>query len=183
MKSRGAIFVGPCDGECSGKVGEAIDTIRTLIDDTLPQVGATIDNSLLEMKFYGDKKPGNDRVIDIMEFSFRTDEQYAIPDFMLYEDRWQQMAEIAGQVTKKWEETGVTSKVCDKTYPFPGKKWLLDEDAYVQQEFNIVEYQDGGLRDADRGEAPGLIGAYSQPKFADNSKTIINGNYPIIGRK
>jgi hypothetical protein len=181
--SRGAFFVGPCDGDCQGQVGAAIETIRNLIDDQLPQVGAQLDNSLLEMQFYGDKKPGNDRVIDIMEFSFRTDEQYAVPDFLLFEDRWQQMAEIGGQTTKKWEEKGVKSKICDMTYPFPGKKWLIDEDAYAQQEFNIVEFQDGGMRDADRGEAPGLIGAYSQPKFAENSKTVINGNYPIIGRK
>jgi hypothetical protein len=181
--AQGAIFVGPCDGDCQGQVGAAIDTIRNLIDDQLPQVGATLDQTLLEMQFYGDKKPGNDRVIDIMEFSFRTDDQYAVPDFLLYEDRWQQMAEIGGQTTKKWEEKGVESKICEKTYPFPGKKWLVDEDAYVQQEFNIVEFQDGGFRDMDRGEAPGLNGGYSQPKFADNNKTIINGNYPIIGRK
>ena len=181
--SRGAIFVGPCDSDCGSAVGEAIDTIRTLIDDTLPQLGSTIDNSLLEMKFYGDKKPGNDRVIDIMEFSFRTDEQYAIPDFMLYEDRWQQMAEIAGQNTKKWEETGVKSQICDMTYPFPGKKWLIDEQAYKQQELKIAEFQNGGLRDIDRGEAPDLADAYSQPKFGDSSPQTLNGNYPIIGRK
>lgn len=181
--SRGAIFVGPCDGECSGQVGEAIETIRTLIDDTLPQIGATIDRSLLEMKFYADKKPGNDGVITKMEFSFRTDEQYDIPDFLLYEDRWQQMAEIAGKIPKRWEEMGVESKVCSMTYPFPGKKWLIDKDAYVQQDLTIAEFQSGGFRDMDRGEAPGLAGAYSQPKFADNQKVILNGNYPIIGRK
>lgn len=181
--ARGSFFVGPCDGDCQSQVGEAINTIRNLIDDTLPQVGAQIDNSLLEMQFYGEKKPGNDRVIDIMEFSFRTDDQYAIPDFLLYEDRWQQMADIGEQTTKKWEEKGVKSQICDMTYPFPGKKWLIDEDAYVQQEFNIVEFHDGGFRDMDRGEAPELSGGYSQPKFAENSKTTVNGNYPIIGRK
>lgn len=180
---QGTQFVLPCDGDCQSQVGAGIEEIRKLIDDTLPETGAKLDNALLEMQFYGEKKPGNKRVIDTMEFSFRTDEQYAVPDFLLYEDRWQQMADIGGQTTKKWEEKGVASKICDKTYPFPGKKWLVDEDAYMQQDLNIVEFQDGGFRDADRGEAPGLIGAYSQPKFAQNSKTTINGNYPIIGRK
>jgi hypothetical protein len=181
--SSGSIYVLPCDGDCQGQVGAAINEIREQIDTKLPAVGAQIDRSLLEMQFYGAKKPGNDDVIKVMEFSFRTDDQYDVPDFLLYEDRWQQMAEIAGQTTKKWEEKGVESKTCDKTYPFPGKKWLIDKDAYVQQEFNIVEFQNDGLRDMDRGEAPSLNGGYSQPRFSENSKTIINGNYPIIGRK
>ena len=181
--ARGAWLVGPCDGDCQAQVGAGIETIRELIEDKIPQLGLQLDRTLLEMQFYGDKKPGNDKVIDIMEFSFRTDEQYAIPDFMLYEDRWQQMAEIARQNTKKWEETGVKSKICGMTYPFPGKKWLIDEQVYRQQELKIVEFQNGGLRDMDRGEAPGLADAYSQPKFGDNSTLTINGNYPIIGRK
>ena len=183
LASRGRLFVLPCDDDCGKQVGKAISQITELIDETLPKLGSTIDDSLLEMQFYGDKKPGNDKVIDIMEFSFRTDEQYAIPDFMLYEDRWQQMAEIAGQNTKKWEETGVKSQICDMTYPFPGKKWLIDEQAYKQQELKIAEFQNGGLRDIDRGEAPDLADAYSQPKFGDSSPQTLNGNYPIIGRK
>jgi len=181
--SRGAMFVGPCDGDCKSQVQAGIDQIVTAIEETIPGAGEQIDETYLSESWYTDKRAGNDRVMEIMEFSFRTDDQYAVPDFLLFEDRWQQMAEIGGQTTKKWEEKGVKSKICDMTYPFPGKKWLIDEDAYVQQEFNIVEFQDGGMRDADRGEAPDLIGAYSQPKFAENSKTVINGNYPIIGRK
>jgi hypothetical protein len=180
--SKGAIFVGPCDEECQGKINEAIDKIRDLVDKELPDIGDQIDEEMLEQLWYGDKRPGNTRLMDIMEFTFRTDEQYKIPDFLLYEDRWQQMARLMGDIPERWTEKPVKSKACEETWPFPGKKWLNEEPAYVEQDFNIVEMAGGGLRDKDRGKAPGLAGEYASPEFKSNDKKIINGYYPIIGR-
>ena len=180
--AKGAIFVGPCDGECQGQINEAIDKIRDLVDKELPDIGDQIDEEMLEQLWYADKRPGNARLMDIMEFTFRTDEQYKIPDFLLYEDRWQQMARIGGSIPERWTEKPVKAKACEETWPFPGKKWLNEEPAYVEQDFNIVEMAGGGLRDKDRGEAPGLAGEYASPEFKSNDKKIINGYYPIIGR-
>jgi hypothetical protein len=181
--AKGAIFVAPCDGDCQSQVNKAIDEIRKLIDDEIPQVGAQIDHQLLEQLWYADKKAGNPRVMDTAEFSFRTDDNYNIEDFVLYEDRWQQMARIGGAEPEKWTEKAVKSKVIDETWPFPGKKWLSDQPAYVEQELKIAEKQGGGLRDKDRGEAPGLAGDYSEPEFKSNDPKTLNGNYPIIPRK
>lgn len=180
--AKGAIFVGPCDGDCQGQINEAIDKIKQLVDEELPQIGEQIDEGMLEQLWYADKRPGNSRLMDIMEFTFRTDEQYKIPDFLLYEDRWQQMARLMGDIPERWTEKPVKSKACDETWPFPGKKWLNEEPAYVEQDFNIVEMASGGLRDKDRNPAPGLAGEYSDPQFKDNNKKVINGYYPIIGR-
>jgi hypothetical protein len=54
----------------------------------------------------------------------------------------------------------------------------------VQQKLSIVEKVGGGLRDSNRGTAPSLNDAYSQPEFKSNDgdRKKINGNYPIIGR-
>jgi hypothetical protein len=180
--AKGAIFVGPCDGDCQAQINEAIDKIKNLVDEELPQIGDQIDEEMLEQLWYADKRPGNARLMDIMEFTFRTDPQYKIPDFLLYEDRWQQMARLMGDIPERWTEKPVKSKACDETWPFPGKKWLNEEPAYVEQDFNIVEMAGGGLRDKDRGDAPGLVGEYADPEFKSNNKKIINGYYPIVGR-
>ena len=181
--AKGAIFVAPCDGDCQSQVNQAIDEIRKLIDDELPQTGAKIDQQLLEQLWYGDKKAGSARVMDTAEFSFRTDDDYGIEEFKLYEDRWQQMARIGGAEPEKWTEKPVTSKVGEPSWPFPGKKWLSDEPAYVEQELNIAEKQDAGLRDKDRGTAPDLADDYSAPEFKLSEPKTLNGNYPIVPRK
>jgi hypothetical protein len=179
--SRGAIFVAPCDGDCQAQVNEGIELIRKLIDDDIPQIGSQIDQQVLEMKWYTEKKAGNDRVMSILEFSFRTDDDYKIPDFLLYEDRWQQMARLGGKSPEKWTEKPVKSKACDETWPFPGKKWLNEEQAFVEQDFKIVQ-PSGGYIDKPRGKAPGLAGEYREPEFKPNTPKKLNGNYPIIPR-
>ena len=181
--SRGAIYVAPCDGDCQQQVKEGIDKIRQLIDDDIPKVGANIDSQVLEKLWYADKKAGNPRVMDTAEFSFRTDDDYNISDFVLYEDRWQQMARIGGAEPEKWTEKPVSVKTGAPSWPFPGNKWLSDQPAYVEQELKIAEKQDGGLRDKDRGTAPDLNDEYSQPEFKSNEPKKLNGNYPIIPRK
>lgn len=180
--SKGAIQVGPLDGEAQRQIREAVGVFRTLIDVDVPEQGDQIDQAQSAI-WYGDKRAGNERTVETMQFSFRTDEQYKLgEDFRVYEDRWQQMALLGGQELKKWEEQGVSSTICDKTYPFPGKKFLVEQEAFIEQELNLVDTLGGGLIDADRGQAPELIGGYATPEFHPNSKTVLNGNYPIIGR-
>lgn len=179
--ARGAIFVAPCDGDCQSQVKEGIEKIRQLIDEEIPQIGTQIDQQVLETKWYQEKRAGNDRVMSIMEFSFRTDEDYKIPEFLLYEDRWQQMSRLGGGGGEKWTERPVKAKACDETWPFPGKKWLNEEPAYVEQDFKIVQ-PSGGYIDKQRNEAPGLADEYKQPEFKENTPKKLNGNYPIIPR-
>lgn len=180
--AKGNKFVSPCDGDCSKEVNDGINKIRDLIDKELPQTGTNVQETYLGSLWYDAKQAGNDDVIKIMEFSFRTDDQYNVEDFVLYEDRWQQMARIGGSEPEKWTEKPVITKVDGPSWPFPGKKWLIEEPAYTEQNLKIAEKQGGGFRDKDRGTAPGLTGAYSQPEFESNSPKTLNGNYPIIPR-
>jgi len=181
MAARGAIFVGPCDGDCQAQVRAAVELFKELIDVEIPKVGDLIDTQKIQQMWYEEKRAGNDRVMTIMEFSFRRDEDYKIPDFMLYEDRWQQMARIGGKSPDKWTERPVTAAACGKTFPFPGDKWLNSEPAYVEQDFKIVQ-NEGGYIDKKRNPAPGLAGEYKEPEFKPNTPKIINGNYPVIPR-
>lgn len=182
LAARGTMFVAPCDGECQSQVQQGIDMFKELIDTVIPKTGDTIDKQMLENLWYDENRPGNAALIDIMEFSFRTDDQYKIKDFLLYEDRWQQMARLVDNVPKKWTEKAVTNKTCGKTWPFPGGKWLDEEDAFATTEFTIVEKAGDGLRDKNRGAGGSLAGPYSDPEFKDAEKKKINGVYPIVGR-
>lgn len=174
--------VAPIDAEGESLIGGVISEVTALVATVIPD--AVKGNSQFNKITHFDAlRIGDADVQEKLAFSFRTDEQYKVADFLLYEDRWQQLAELSGQTGKKWEETGVEAfSGCDMTYPFPGKKWLVDEQAYVMQEFNIAEFANGGIRDMDRGTAPGLNGAYSNPRFQDNNKTTLNNGYIIIGK-
>jgi hypothetical protein len=184
IAARGFIFVAPCDGDCQGEVNAIIDLIVELINTTVPKIGDAIHKAQIEEFWYKYPKAGNSRIMTIMEFSFRTDEQYKIPDFLLYEDRWQQMARIGNQIPDRWTEKPVKAEACGvPTYPFPGKKWLQDQPAYKEQDFKIVQFQKGGFIDLERGKAPGLAGPYKEPELVQAKDKIINGNYVITPRK
>ena len=182
---RGSFFVAPLGDEGKKKVLEGIDKISNAITEDLPEAGEKIDEQYLNETWYNEKRAGNERVMEIMGFSFRTDEDYNIQDFLLYEDRWQQLARIGGKSQKKWTESGVLNKANtgEKTYPFPGKKWLIDEKAYKEQSLKIATFEDGGMRDKKRGESPALETEYKEPEFkTPEEPKEIDGNYPIVPR-
>jgi len=178
-KAKDVPFVLPTD---PGTLSEVIDRVTNFVSVELPEAVSNASEAN-KLTHFDPQKIGNKEVHKKLAFSFRTDDQYGIPEFLIYEDRWQQMAGIAGKSVKRWEEKEVKSfGGCDSTYPYPGKKWLTSEPAYMQQELAIAEFVSGGLRDIDRGAAPGLAGGYSQPKFGSNSPVTLNGNYAITGK-
>lgn len=182
---RGSIFVAPLGDEGKQKILEGIEKISNAISEDLPEAGEKIDEQYLTETWYNEKRAGNDRVMEIMGFSFRTDDDYNIKDFLLYEDRWQQLARIAGKSGQKWTENGVLDKAAtgEKTYPFPGKKWLVDEKAYKEQSLRIATYDGSGIIDKKRGKSPDLVPEYAQPEFkAPEEPKAIDGNYPIVPR-
>lgn len=176
----GDAVVFPCEGDCEKDVNEAIDKIVEYIYKILPEMANKFHDEYLMALWYGEKRAGNDRVMDIMEFSWRTDDQYKIPDFMLYEDRWQQMARITGKIPDTWTEYPVKSKVAGETYPFPGKKWLVDEPCYRTQDFNLLQWEGDGFRDKTRGKED-LAAEYKEPSYEQSKPKKINGEYPIVG--
>jgi hypothetical protein len=179
---QGSPFVAPCDGECKQKCDEAIEKCRQYADEILPDLADNIDETYLEGLWYDDKQPGNGRVMDIMEFSFRNDDQYKVADFLLFEDRWQQLARLTDKIPERWTEKAVRSKVAGETFPFPGIKWLTEEEAFATQDFSIVEQAGDGLRDKSRNSGSGsLADEYAQPKFKVSQPRVINGEYPIVG--
>lgn len=180
--SKGLLFVAPCDADCRDVVEPALDTVESYLRKILPEFGDNIEKQLLQQLWYQTGRPGNGKIMDTMEFSFRTDEQYKVSDFLVMEDRWQQMARIANETTKKWTEKKVTNVSCGETWPFPGKQWLETGSAYGMVDFGIAQYANGGIRDADRGNQGTLSAPYANPTFQPIKRQKLNGLYPIIGR-
>lgn len=165
-------FVAPAEGLFLFIVDSIIQIIKQLMNVILPFIGDLIHYFFFTLIWCNIKCDP--------EFSFRLDRHYKIPDFLLYEDRWQQMARLGGEIPDRWTEKPVKTK-CGPTYPYPGKKWLLEEPGFAEQDFKIVQTS-GGYVDKERNKAPGLDGVYRNPIFKEPSKKILNGNYVITPR-
>lgn len=172
----------PCTGRCESEIKNAVATLNDYVRNLLPSFARDFHETYLDQLWYGDKRAGNDRVMDIMEFSFRTDEQYRITDFELFEDRWQQYARLSGQDTGKWIEKPVKLSIGQEVYPFPGRAKLQDEPVFMTQDFNIVDVVGKSFRDKDRNSGSGdLADEYKNPKFKNtNEPQTIQDAYMIV---
>lgn len=177
--ARGSLFVWPCDGKCQKQVNKAVEQTRKYIEEVLPEAGEKIDDEYLKQLWYAPKRPGNNRVMDIMEFTFRTTPQYTTQNFEMWEDRWQQMARFCS-ATDVWVERPVPAKVCIESWPFPGKE-KFDEPIFMVQDLRRVN-QGCNLIDKDRLSNTGgnLAEEYRDPRFADPNPQPLN-TYPIVG--
>lgn len=161
-------IVAPCppESECAKKLKEYEQKVEQYAQETLPEYATDIYSAELDIPWYEEKRPGNERVIEISGFSFRTDSDYRVEkDFELFEDRWQQYARIGGENTGTWQEKPVKDGTGIETWPFPGKK-MFDANIFMQQDFTILESVGGGFRDKNRGSGFGSLSeAYMYPKF------------------
>jgi hypothetical protein len=170
-------FVGCLQGEALETLREALAECRTLIEVTLPQsIGQLTLDRFLTPTLYAPNRPGNDDVILKAEFSLRNRDDYRSNNFLLYEDRWQQLSRIAGNSGSRWSERPVLVQG-QETYPFPGKEAFAADGNFVQQDLTIFDAKTG--RSRDRGTAPDLAGVYAEPKFGQPKKTSLN-EYRII---
>lgn len=161
--------------EGEGQMNESFDQCRELLESKLPEFGSKFLNAVIQPRFYEEKRPGNDDVILKGEFSFRTQTDYRTEQFVLYEDRWQQLGRIKGSVSQKWQEKAVTSQG-RQTYPYPGTE-AFQSDKYVQQDLTLFDATNG--RAKDRGEVSSLADEYATPAFGEPKRTTLN-DYLVI---
>ena len=171
----------PCTGDCENEMNKARDQLNDYVYNALPHVARDFHELYLDQLWYGDKRAGNNKVLDTAEFSFRTDKEYRVPDFELFEDRWQQYARIADKTVDTWTEKPVIS-ASGPTWPFPGQSKLTTEPVFHRQDFSLAEFNGEGFRDKDRNSGSGdLADPYKTPKFeAEKPPVILNGQYTII---
>ena len=178
----------PTGGVVSSLTSLSVQKVRTRIRtcvssaDSSSAVGRAAYLAKLEQQWYQPGFAGHDKTIDNVEFGYRTEEEYKIPsDFMLYEDRWQQMARLTNKIPARWTEKPV---LChgEPHWPYPGKD-MFTKDKFAQPASTLFEFTASQGRSKDRFGAPGeLATAYSEPKYGDPTPVALDGNYPITSQ-
>ncbi len=101
----------------------------------------------------------------VINFEFRTVEQYKTQAYVLFESRWQQMARVASVPTEAWTEREVRN-----SYPYPGKEILLGTS------FRTLT---PALYDLNTGLAANR-GVYESAQYNAPSSVVMNTSYSVI---
>lgn len=152
-------FVDPIANKGETMFNEHIMRETVYVNSTLPNDEIERYSGSVRPMFYEDKKPGNDTVLKQAEFSFRTDEELKLKNFCVYADRWQTVCDVGAA----WEEPKVETATEKGQYPFPGKKYLKDENCYATQE---LELKEKGVA-KNRKEGDEVVDKYKKPKYKE----------------
>jgi hypothetical protein len=161
--------VGELTGEALTQVKNALAVLTELSEVTTPELAANDYKTIPEERFYGSGKAGEDTTLRQTGFSFRKTEEYLSTGFLVYEDRWQQLARAKGWGTV-WKELPVKTPSGEETYPYPGRE-AFTGDNYYEQPLELF--------DPAAGYSTARGGKYEDPKFAAPTKRSLNA-YPVI---
>lgn len=135
-------------------------------------------NSTLSGKLTSEGGLANENTLKTSGFSFRKSSEYNLPeDFAVYESRWQNIAQNAGQGAVEWKEKAVKGEGHEDTYPFPGKDAYTGTACYVTQAWTLTDYSTGLYKDRWQGEE--ATSDYKDPKFGEQQRKVLD-EYPVI---
>ena len=161
------------DDALTWRFAEMTADIENLIDET-----DTYYSDALYTARYADNRAGNDLVMEIGKFSFRTSKNQCKTlsedgtlQFRLFEDRWQQMSNNG---MLQWLEPNVTSQGIE-TKPYPGYDVFAHGEAFVKMPQTMFDVASGTA--LDRGEDGG---PYVDPKLGVPELSSLN-SYTILG--
>jgi hypothetical protein len=147
-------FVWCLDGEPLEKTLTFIQEATEERQDLLADIGADQYEAQFELWWYTDKRPGDNKTIKDIGVSLRDSKQYLTEEFVLFEDRWQQLSRIAVSASEgtvgTWVEAPVPITATEDpeegrvTYPYPGKKPWKDDDTLIQMDLGFVGATTGG---------------------------------------
>lgn len=152
------VFVAPLTEPGLTSVYQAVSEAEEAATQTIPRGGVAYHTSLTET-IYAEGRPGNDATIERVGVSLRRMSDYRTHDFVLYEDRWQQLARLSEKDGDPWAEAPVVYRGLP-TYPFPGRE-KFEETVYLQQNLRLFDAENG--HSVDRGEQPSLSPGYKEP--------------------
>ncbi len=165
-------WVGRLTGDSASRVAESVNTVVNMSREVLPEQSQAYYAVVFDELLYAGNKPGNADVIENLQFSFRTTQDYGTENWYMHEPRWAQMVRHAGGSTAVWEEQPVVWRGTE-TYPFPGRQALLGQ-TYYQVDMGLIDPDTG--RAVDRGEA------YEDVTMTDYpAEEPTNAIYPIVG--
>lgn len=155
-------LVAPLLGKALQAVLEACEMVKTTAEKTLPDFGKELFQEMMDVLWYNEGRPGSDKTIRQAEATLRAlDEYKTTGDWLIMEDRWQQLGRLAGTAQVKWKELALHSEVGQRM-PFPGRENFTSPRLY-QQDLRIFDASKG--QDKDRGKQPSLAGIYRDPLY------------------
>jgi hypothetical protein len=167
-------------GDVGRLTSESLAALRQSLRDIqkalreLVQQGRDQYQSAWEDRWYDDNQPGNTQVITESSFSFRDhDSQYNAERLELSEFRWQQASRLGlASGGAPWRERPVDYQG-EKLYPYPGRKKLIEEPSYLEQDLALVDLN--RRCSVDRGD-----GAYEQAELKEPRRVTLNDHYLVV---
>jgi hypothetical protein len=133
------------EGTSLGKTETFIQEATEERQSLLAGIGAEQYASQFTNYWYTANRPGDNETIENIGVSLRDSKQYLTEEFVLFEDRWQQLSRLAvpedsAQPAGKWSENPVAIKATGgiETYPYPGKKPWKDDKNLIQPDLGFV---------------------------------------------
>jgi hypothetical protein len=164
--------VGPAAGVLLPGDQLARDSIAEYTTRRQVPLGEECDKSfeIIDILYYMENRPGHENLLSRATMSLRSKDQYGTDSFVLFEDRWQQLARLFGS-TNKWTEKSVrVGPTGEETYPYPGKEAKLQPVEHELTKISSTGYVAIPL-DSDKYQDP-------EHKLGESQK--LNGNYIII---
>ncbi len=161
--------VGGFNEEFRSQIAAYLGELQEAIDANLENLSLFFQQVIIA-RYWEEQRIGNDEFIQLIGFSFRTEEQYGTTEFFLPEAYWQQNASAMGLNLPTWKEKAVQHQGED-TYPHPGKPWVDAEPGrFYRVSSQLVE---NGI------EKPfGTV--YEELEPLHWEKTPLDGNYTVI---
>jgi len=176
MADKKGMFLGKVPSGFAGTVTSSCNSAVTDLE-SLKQDAENLHKTSVVQKYYQPEQLGNEDLIKTLQFSFRDPPgepiQYKTNRFAWPEAHWQRLVRFgmcSGGVA--WTEKPV---ICQdqKTYPWPGKQKLVDEQAFQQLDaFKMF--------DANKGVDQDRPGPYEQPELGQLELKTLDGQYTLI---
>jgi len=174
----GSGLVGHLEGESLTSVIDYIAQGADYIETKFPEAAKLSFEAILTNILYVDGGVGSDAVITQSRVSLRTREDYGTAHFAVFEDRWQQLARLGGEIMSVWRERPVKTQTGD-TYPYPGAEAFSDgAELFYQQDTVLFDVQNGRSRPHGAGDS--LSDLYANPAFAAPVGRSLN-TYTVVG--
>ena len=143
------------------------------VKDSELDKGVAIFEGQIEDLFWDAGRVGHADLEQQIGFAFRVTVDYRAENFFIFENRWQQLARISGQVPGVWVEQPATDYLGNLTYPHPGyDKWKIEP---TLRTLNLRLYDVSAGTSKDRTDP-----LYQDPIYATPASVRLDGNYPII---
>ena len=170
------LFVGDDSNKMRDKRANMEERIANI--EKLSQSASTSYSSKITENIASEGHIANEATLIDSSFTFRTTEEYNLPnEFAVYEARWQNITDNAGQSVGKWEEKPVKDAQYDETYPFPGKEAYTEPGKYITQAWTLTDYSTGLYKNRWSDDHASL--EYKDPAYGEQKKKSLN-EYPVI---